>query len=54
MSEFLMHPVATVLVANAMWLAVCTIWALLCFAQAKADKANGVGFQKRIGVNDID
>lgn len=47
-------PVASVLLANSLWLVVCTIWAILCFVQAGRDRANGTGFQKQIGPNDID
>jgi hypothetical protein len=47
-------PVAAVLFANALWLVVCSIWAVLCFAQAGKDRAAGTGFQKPIGPNDID
>lgn len=34
-----------VLFSNVLWIATCTIWCLLCVAQAKADRAKGVGFQ---------
>jgi hypothetical protein len=54
MPDFMHSPVTTVLVANALWLIVCAIWAFLCFSQAKADRAAGKGFQKPVGPNDID
>ncbi len=54
MPDFMYSPVITVLAANAIWLTVCSIWALLCFGQAAKDRAAAKGFQKRIGVNDID
>lgn len=47
-------PITTVLVANALWLIVCSVWCVLCFAQAAKDRAAGTGFQKPIGPNDID
>ena len=30
-------PVLTVLAANALWLIVCSLWAILCFGQAAKD-----------------
>ena len=50
----LQSPVAAVLFANALWLVVCSIWAILCFGQAGKDRAARTGFQKPIGPNDID
>lgn len=50
----LQSPVLTVLVANALWLVVCTVWCVLCFGQAAKDRAAGTGFQKPIGPNDVD
>lgn len=50
----LQSPVAAVLFANALWLVVCSIWAILCFGQAGKDRASRTGFQKPIGPNDID
>ncbi len=47
-------PVLTVLAANALWLIVCSLWAILCFGQAAKDRAAGSGFQKRIGPADVD
>ncbi len=46
--------IAAVLVANALWLCVCTLWAFLCFSQAAADRRAGKGFQKPVGIHDID
>jgi hypothetical protein len=46
--------IAPVLIANAIWLVICTAWAVLCFAQAKSDRAAGRGFQKPVGPDDID
>ena len=46
--------VTGVLIANGLWLAVCSIWAILCFGQAKADRARKGGFQHPIGPADAD
>ncbi len=46
--------IITVLVANGLWLTVCACWAAMCFAQAASDRRTGRGFQKPVGVNDID
>ncbi|MFO0828597.1 MAG: hypothetical protein U0572_10680 [Phycisphaerales bacterium] len=46
--------VSGVLIANGIWLSICTIWAILCFGQAARDRATGQGFQKPIGPNDAD
>lgn len=50
----LQSPVLTVLAANALWLVVCSMWAILCFGQAAKDRAAGTGFQKPIGPKDVD
>ncbi|MDZ4754663.1 MAG: hypothetical protein SGJ11_09215 [Phycisphaerae bacterium] len=54
MDDFLHSPVLPVLAVNGMWLAVCAVWAILCFAQARRDRANRTGFQKPVGPHEID
>jgi hypothetical protein len=49
-----MGPVSTVLLANALWLGICTVWCLLMISQAAADRRAGVGFQKPVGPDEID
>ncbi|MDZ4831737.1 MAG: hypothetical protein SGJ09_16260 [Phycisphaerae bacterium] len=46
--------VSAVLIANGLWLVVCAFWAVVCFGQAAKDRANGTGFQKPVGPDDID
>ncbi|MBL9147610.1 MAG: hypothetical protein JNM94_02855 [Phycisphaerae bacterium] len=46
--------VSSVLIANALWLVVCSIYAVLWFSQAAADRRNGTGFQKPVGPDEID
>lgn len=49
-----MGPVTSVLLANALWLGICTIWCFLFIAQASADRRAGQGFQKPVGPDEID
>jgi hypothetical protein len=49
-----MGPVSSVLLANALWLGVCTVWCFLMISQAAADRRAGVGFQKPVGPDEID
>ena len=49
-----MGPVSTVLLANALWLGICTIWMFLMMGQAAADRSSGQGFQKPVGPGEID
>jgi len=49
-----MGPISSVLLANALWLGVCSFWAILFLGQAAADRASGKGFQKPVGPDEID
>jgi hypothetical protein len=43
-----------VLFSNALWLAVCTLWCLICIGQAKADRAKGAGFQRPLSKDELE
>jgi hypothetical protein len=43
-----------VLFSNFLWIAVCTIWCIICVAQARYDRANGVGFQRPLSKEELE
>ncbi len=45
---------ALVLFSNALWISVCTIWCVLCIAQARSDRARGVGFQRPLSKEELE
>ncbi len=45
---------ALVLLSNFLWIAVCTVWCILCIGQARADRARGVGFQRPLSKEELE
>lgn len=43
-----------VLLSNLLWIIVCAIWCILCFAQARADRAKGTGFQRPLSKAELE
>jgi hypothetical protein len=48
------HSMELVLISNVLWLAVCAVWCVLCIAQARADRAKGVGFQNPLTKDELE